>query len=116
MADRSGNKAEVRRKQQELRQLLNEWDPIGVMPGQLAPSDEYDCLLGVLVRQSDPPTALYPQPRPADTASSPRKAWFVAPGKSHEDPKEADRGSAGPGIARLEACTTATALGSASTD
>jgi hypothetical protein len=38
----------VRKKQQELLGLLNEWNPIGVMPG--APSDEYDCLLGLLGR------------------------------------------------------------------
>jgi len=50
MADQSGIKAAVRHKQRELQRLLNEWDPIGVMPGQLAPSDEYDCLLGLLGR------------------------------------------------------------------
>lgn len=38
----------MRQKQQELLGLLNEWDPIGVMPG--APSGEYDCLLGLLGR------------------------------------------------------------------
>jgi hypothetical protein len=47
-------------KQKELQELLNEWDPIGVMPGELAPSDEYDCLLGVLGRlqQGDEPGKL----------------------------------------------------------
>jgi hypothetical protein len=40
----------VREKQQELQRLLNEWDPIGVMPGEFAPSDQYDCLLGLLDR------------------------------------------------------------------
>ena len=35
-------------KQRELQGLVNEWDPIGIMPG--APSDEYDCLLGLLGR------------------------------------------------------------------
>ena len=47
MVDESRRKA-VRKKQQELQGLLNEWDPIGIMPG--APSDEYDCLLGLLAR------------------------------------------------------------------
>jgi hypothetical protein len=47
VVDESRRKA-VRVKQQELLGLLNEWDPIGVMPG--APSDEYDCLLGLLRR------------------------------------------------------------------
>lgn len=46
MVDKSRRNA-VREKQQELLGLLNEWDPIGVMPG--APSDEYD-LLGLLSR------------------------------------------------------------------
>jgi hypothetical protein len=47
VVDKSRRSA-VRKKQQELLGLLNEWDPIGVMPG--APSDEYDCLLGLLGR------------------------------------------------------------------
>jgi hypothetical protein len=50
MVDHSRRKAEVHRKQQELQGLLNEWDPLAVMPGQLAPSDEYDCLIGLLGR------------------------------------------------------------------
>jgi hypothetical protein len=49
MVDKSRRKA-VRVKQQELLGLLNEWDPIGVMRGGGAPSDEYDCLLGLLSR------------------------------------------------------------------
>jgi hypothetical protein len=42
------DKREVRSRQNELRTLLNEWDPIGVSPGSVAPADEYDCLLPIL--------------------------------------------------------------------
>lgn len=37
-------------KQLELRELLNEWDPIGVMHLDWWPRDEYDCLFGLLTR------------------------------------------------------------------
>lgn len=30
-------------EQKELKQLLNEWDPIGVLPFEGGPKDEYDC-------------------------------------------------------------------------
>ncbi len=46
MEDISLHKAELRQKERELRNLLNEWDPIGVVPG--GPFDEYDCMLPVL--------------------------------------------------------------------
>ena len=48
----------ARQRQRELRRLLIEWDPIGVMPG--APSDEYDCLLGLLgqLQRGDEPDRL----------------------------------------------------------
>jgi hypothetical protein len=42
----SRHKTELRAKQRELRALLNEWDPLGV--ADIAPSEEYDCLLGVI--------------------------------------------------------------------
>jgi hypothetical protein len=48
MNDLSRHKADLHQKQRGLRRLLNEWDPIGVMSGEGAPSDEYDCLFGVL--------------------------------------------------------------------
>lgn len=48
MEDISRYKAELRKKQRDLRRLLNEWNPIGVMPDKGGLSDEYDCLLGLL--------------------------------------------------------------------
>jgi len=48
MDDLSRHKADLHQKQRGLRRLLNEWDPIGVMSGEDAPSEEYDCLFGVL--------------------------------------------------------------------
>lgn len=36
--------------QDELRYLLNQWDPIGIYDEQLGfPPDEYDCLIGPLL-------------------------------------------------------------------
>ena len=35
------------RSQPSLRELLNDWDPIGV--ADIAPADEYDCLIGPLL-------------------------------------------------------------------
>ena len=34
---------------QELRDLLNKWDPVGLIAAG-APKDEYDCLLGKMIR------------------------------------------------------------------
>lgn len=49
MDDISRHQKALRAKQQELRRLLNKWDPIGVYgPGSEAPLDEYDCLRGVV--------------------------------------------------------------------
>lgn len=49
--DVSHLKQQVRVKQQELRRLLREWDPLGVYErGSTWPADEYDCLLGLLSR------------------------------------------------------------------
>jgi hypothetical protein len=48
MTDISRFKAELREKQLELRRLLNEWDSIGIKGGPEAPTDEYDCLFGVI--------------------------------------------------------------------
>jgi hypothetical protein len=45
MEDMSRHKALLRTKQQELRALLNEWNPIGV---DGLPYDEYDCFLRVI--------------------------------------------------------------------
>jgi len=42
-------KHELRRRWSELRELVNAWDPIGVI-GIGAPLDEYDCLIGPLLR------------------------------------------------------------------
>ncbi|GAB3665128.1 hypothetical protein GCM10027596_30740 [Nocardioides korecus] len=40
----------ARRAQRELRDLLNEWDPIGVLgPGRGGPVDEYDCIRDPLI-------------------------------------------------------------------
>ncbi len=41
----SRHKALLRTKQQELRALLNEWNPIGAAG---LPEDEYDCFLGLI--------------------------------------------------------------------
>jgi hypothetical protein len=59
VVDRSHRRA-ARKKQRELQGLLNEWDTIGVRPGELAPSDEYDCLLGRLggLQRGDEPDKL----------------------------------------------------------
>ena len=49
----------IRKMTAELRGLLNEWDPIGVFgPDSDWPSDEYDCLLGLVLgslRRGDAP-------------------------------------------------------------
>jgi hypothetical protein len=43
-------KKQVRAQLAELRALLCEWDPIGVMDDPEWPRDEYDCMLGPLMR------------------------------------------------------------------
>ena len=48
MDDISRHKAALRQKQVELRELLWDWDPIGVAPD--GPRDEYDCLFGLIGR------------------------------------------------------------------
>jgi hypothetical protein len=48
-AERTLDKEAMRRRGRELRALLNEWDPIGVI-GEHGPDDEYDCLLWPLMR------------------------------------------------------------------
>ena len=42
-------KRESRQRSSELRALLCEWDPIGVMGAPDWPRDEYDCLIGPLL-------------------------------------------------------------------
>jgi hypothetical protein len=40
------SKKQLRSRWAELRDLLCEWDPIGVMGDPTWPRDEYDCLIG----------------------------------------------------------------------
>jgi hypothetical protein len=49
-ADRKTVKSSLRQRGRELRDLLNEWDPIGCIPSG-APPDEYECLLLPLMRR-----------------------------------------------------------------
>ena len=44
------SKEQSRVRWAELRGLLNEWDPIGVMSIPEGPRDEYDCIAGPLMR------------------------------------------------------------------
>ncbi len=44
------SKAESRKRWSEIRDLLNEWDPIGVTSLSDWPRDEYECLAGPLLR------------------------------------------------------------------
>ncbi len=48
MDDISRVKGALRKKQRELRDLLCEWDPIGVVTDFGDLRDEYDCLLGIV--------------------------------------------------------------------
>ena len=41
---------QLRQRYAELRDLVNEWDPIGVMDDPEWPRDEYDCLVGPVLR------------------------------------------------------------------
>ena len=41
---------QLRQRSAELRDLINEWDPIGVMDDPAWPRDEYDCLVGPVLR------------------------------------------------------------------
>ena len=41
---------ELRQRYAELRDLINQWDPIGVMDDPAWPRDEYDCLVGPVLR------------------------------------------------------------------
>ena len=43
------SKREIRERSAQLRALICEWDPIGVMSEPAAPGDEYDCLVGPLL-------------------------------------------------------------------
>lgn len=45
------SRAELRQRHRELRDLVNEWDPIGVMDDPTWPRDEYECLVGPLLRR-----------------------------------------------------------------
>ena len=45
------SKADSRARWQELRELVCEWDPIGVMSDTTWPRDEYDCLVDGLLRR-----------------------------------------------------------------
>lgn len=44
------SKQESRERWAQLQALVNEWDPIGVMDDPDWPRDEYDCLVGSLMR------------------------------------------------------------------
>ena len=48
MEDTSRHKAELRDKRIELRDLLNEWDPIAIRSLGDVPADEYDCFSWLL--------------------------------------------------------------------
>ena len=44
------SKEQSRTRWRELRELVNEWDPIGLI-SMGCPEDEYECLLDLLMRQ-----------------------------------------------------------------
>ena len=44
------SKEQSRVRWAELRRLLCEWDPIGVMDDPEWPRDEYDCMIGPVLR------------------------------------------------------------------
>jgi hypothetical protein len=44
-------KREQRQRWSQLRELMCDWDPIGIMDHANAPRDEYDCLIGPLLTQ-----------------------------------------------------------------
>ena len=44
-------RAELRERFAELREIINGWDPIGVLRTPDGPSDEYECVVGPLMRQ-----------------------------------------------------------------
>jgi hypothetical protein len=44
------SKEKSRWRRAEIRGLLNEWDPIGIIGGPDSPEDEYDCLARPLLR------------------------------------------------------------------
>jgi len=44
-------KRELRQRWSQLRELMCDWDPIGIMAHADAPWDEYDCLIGPLLTQ-----------------------------------------------------------------
>lgn len=50
-------KEDLRRRAAELREMVNRWDPIGVMSDPEWPRDEYECLVGPLLRRLEVRTA-----------------------------------------------------------
>ena len=51
-------RAELQQRYAELREIINGWDPIGVVNTPDWPCDEYDCVVGPLMRHlenGDPP-------------------------------------------------------------
>jgi len=42
-------KRELRQRSSQLNAILNEWDPIGILPGTVGPRDEYNCMVGPLL-------------------------------------------------------------------
>jgi len=60
------SKVELRERYRELRELVNRWDPIGVMDDPEWPRDEYECLVGPVLRRLEegaPVSALAAFPR-----------------------------------------------------
>ena len=45
------SREELRARFRELRDLVNQWDPIGVFEEPDWPRDEYECVVGPLLRQ-----------------------------------------------------------------
>jgi hypothetical protein len=50
--------AALKRRFAELRDLVNEWDPIGLI-NTGAPEDEYDCLVGPILRRLEAETSVH---------------------------------------------------------
>ena len=47
--DKKQFKKAIAEEQKELICMLNEWDPIGILPGEGGPLDEYDCFAGPIL-------------------------------------------------------------------
>ena len=47
--DNNKLKKAIADEQKELIYMLNEWDPIGILPGEEGPMEEYDCIAGPIL-------------------------------------------------------------------